>query len=32
MRRFNVIISMFNAPPEFAPILYEREVDGTLER
>lgn len=29
MRRFNAISSMFNDPPEFAPILYERDVDGT---
>jgi uncharacterized protein len=30
MRRFNAISSMFNEPPEFAPILYEHEVEGTL--
>lgn len=29
MPRFNAISSMFNDPPEFAPILYERDVDGT---
>ena len=28
MRRFNVISGMFDEPPEFAPILYEREVAG----
>ena len=29
MRRSNAISSMFNEPPEFAPILYEREVEGS---
>jgi uncharacterized protein len=29
MRRFNAISSMFNEPPAFAPILYEREVEGS---
>ena len=29
MRRFNAISSMFNEPPEFAPILYEREVEDS---
>ena len=29
MRRFNAISGMFNEPPQFAPILYEREVEGT---
>jgi uncharacterized protein len=32
MRRFNAIGSMFNEPPQFAPILYEREVQGTRYR
>jgi len=29
MRRFNGISSTFNEPSQFAPILYEREVEGT---
>jgi uncharacterized protein len=32
MRRFNEIGSMFKEPPSFAPILYEREVEGRLHR
>jgi uncharacterized protein len=30
MRRFNAISRIFNQPPEFAPILYEHEVEGTF--
>ena len=32
MRRFNTISGMFNEPPEFAPILWERQVEGTTYR
>jgi uncharacterized protein len=32
MRRFNTISGMFEEPPEFAPILWEREADGTTYR
>jgi uncharacterized protein len=32
MRRFNSIGSIFEEPPRFAPILYEREVEGRVYR
>jgi uncharacterized protein len=32
MRRFNAIGAIFEEPPEFAPILYEREVEGRVYR
>ena len=32
MRRFNTINLLFEEPPEFAPILWEREVEGTTYR
>jgi uncharacterized protein len=32
MRRFNAIGGIFEEPPEFAPILYEREIEGKVYR
>jgi uncharacterized protein len=32
MRRFNAIGRIFENPPEFAPILYEREMEGRVYR
>jgi len=32
MRRFNTLSFLFEEPPEFAPILWEREVEGTTDR
>ena len=32
MRRYNTLISLFEDPPEFAPILWEREREGTTEQ
>lgn len=32
MRRFNTLSCLFEEPPEFAPILWEREVEGTTYR
>jgi uncharacterized protein len=32
MRRFNTLSFLFEEPPEFAPILWEREVGGTTYR
>ncbi len=32
MRRFNTLSILFEEPPEFAPILWEREVEGTTYR
>jgi uncharacterized protein len=32
MRRFNAISAMFAEPPEFAPILWEHEVEGATYR
>lgn len=32
MRRFNTLSFLFEEPPEFAPILWEREVEGTTYR
>ena len=32
MRRFNTLNFLFEEPPEFAPILWEREVEGTTYR
>jgi len=32
MRRFNTLSFLFEEPPEFAPILWEREVEGRIYR
>jgi uncharacterized protein len=32
MRRFNTLSFLFEEPPEFAPVLWEREVEGTSYR